>query len=562
LVPQWGISDHATVKCTVQIIDYCFPKIEKKNIRVVDYDHLNTYLNNFHWSPFYLLDDPDKVWESLVGILNTDICLHSSYRLSVRNRQKPWITEKFIAKAKIKRNLWRRYKWTGQDVDFAAHRNYSNNLKCELVQARSRYENNLVSKEPKAIFKYTRSKMISKVSLPVVKDMKGSLCAKNSDTADCQTSFFKSVYVNDAAQTVIPIPAGSCSKNAFQDIAFPISAIKEELQRLKDSSSPGPDEIGCKVLKTNAETLAKCLHHLFSCSFSKSALPSTWKLASVSPIFKKGDKTCVENYRPISLTCICCKIMEKLIHKPMLAFLQKDNVIPDEKHGFLPGKSTITCLLECLNDWTRWIDNSMPIDVVYLDFENAFNKVSHSLLLVKLEHNGIRGSLLKWISAFLRNSKFYVKIGSASSAMQDVVSGVPQGSVLGPLMFLVYISDLTPKLRSRPVLFADDCKIYGTVDKANEIKSDLAVVQTWCDVWKMKLNVEKCSVLHIGVSNPKTNYYCRKNTCNCATTKRFRSGSDQHMILERTPCYNCMSSEFRGSYTKKIFSACKREKFH
>ncbi|KAJ3626512.1 hypothetical protein MTP99_017003 [Tenebrio molitor] len=274
--PPVGISDHATVECTVQIIDYCFPKIEKKIIRVVDYDHLNTYLNNFDCSPFYLLDDPDEVWEFLVGILNTAICLHSSYRLFVRNRQKPWITEKCIAKAKIKRNLWRRYKSTRQDVDFTAHRNYSNNLKCELVQARSRYENNLVSKGPKAIFKYTRSKMISKVSLPVVKDTKGSLCAKNQDTADCLASFFKSVYVNDTAQTIIPIPAGSRSKNALQDIDFPISAIKEELQRLKDSSSPGPDGIGCRVLKTNAETLAKPLHHLFSCSFSKSALPSTW----------------------------------------------------------------------------------------------------------------------------------------------------------------------------------------------------------------------------------------------------------------------------------------------
>jgi hypothetical protein len=211
-----------------------------------------------------------------------------------------------------------------------------------------------------------------------VKDTKGSLCAKNQDTADCLASFFRSVYVNDTAQTIIPIPAGSSSKNALQDIDFPISAIKEELQRLKDSSSPGPDGIGCKVLKANAETLAKPLHHLFSCSFSKSALPSTWKLASVSPIFKKGDKTCVENYRPISLTCICCKIMEKLIHKPMLTFLQKGNVIPDEQHGFLPDKSTVTCLLECLNDWTRWIDNSMPIDVVYLDFEKAFDKVSQS----------------------------------------------------------------------------------------------------------------------------------------------------------------------------------------
>jgi hypothetical protein len=117
--------------------------------------------------------------------------------------------------------------------------------------------------------------MISKVSLPVVKDTKGSLCAKNQDTADCLASLFKSVYVNDTAQTIIPIPAGSRSKNALQDIDFPISAIKEELQRLKDSS-PGPDGIRCRVLKTNAETLAKPLHHLFSCSFSKSALPSTW----------------------------------------------------------------------------------------------------------------------------------------------------------------------------------------------------------------------------------------------------------------------------------------------
>jgi hypothetical protein len=120
-----------SARCKLSTI--AFPRLTKKIIRVVDYDHLNTYLNNFDWSPFYLLDDPDEVWESLVGILNTAICLHSSYRLFIRNRQKPWITEKFIAKAKIKRNLWRRYKSTGQDVDFTTHRNYSNNLKCELV---------------------------------------------------------------------------------------------------------------------------------------------------------------------------------------------------------------------------------------------------------------------------------------------------------------------------------------------------------------------------------------------------------------------------------------------
>jgi ribonuclease P/MRP protein subunit RPP40 len=143
--------------------------------------------------------------------------------------------------------------------------------------------------------------------------------------------------------------------------------------------------------------------------------------------------------------------------------------------------------------------------VIHLDFEKAFDKVSHCLLLVKLEHNGIRGSLFKWISALLSNRKFYVKIGSASSAMQDVV---PQGSVLGPVMFLVYISDVTLQLRSSHALFADDCKIYATVAKPNEIKSglSLAAVQTWCDVLKMKLNIEKCSVLHIRVNNPKTNY--------------------------------------------------------
>ena len=234
-------------------------------------------------------------------------------------------------------------------------------------------------------------------------------------------------------------------------------------------------------------------------------IPVKWRTAHVMPIFKKGDRHNPANYRPISLTCNPCKCMERIVAKELTAFLMSNNIIPENQHGFLSGRSTVSNLLQCINKWTQDHDDNKPTDVVYLDFEKAFDRVPFQRLLTKLEHHGIRGNLLKWISAFLQNRTFQVRVNGALSEEFEVLSGVPQGSVLGPLLFLVYIIDMGWNIQSEISFFADDTKIYGNPRAPNySLQQDLEAIEKWTQTWQLSLNSAKCTILHIGPEiNPR-----------------------------------------------------------
>ncbi|VEN57253.1 unnamed protein product [Callosobruchus maculatus] len=197
-------------------------------------------------------------------------------------------------------------------------------------------------------------------------------------------------------------------------------------------------------------------------SFSNRILPDTWRNAVIIPIYKKGDKHLAENYRPISLTAIPCKCMEKIIAADITDFFMTQHKAQlHNQHGFLQGRSVTTNLLANLELWTQALDNHYPIDVIYVDFEKAFDTVPIERLLYKLEHFGIRGQLLKWIRAYLSDRSFQVRISGVLSNKYQAVSGVPQGSVLGPLLFIIYVSDLADNMSCRTSMYADDTKIFG-----------------------------------------------------------------------------------------------------
>ncbi|XP_063929895.1 uncharacterized protein LOC135142154 [Zophobas morio] len=165
-------------------------------------------------------------------------------------------------------------------------------------------------------------------------------------------------------------------------------------------------------------------------------------------------------------------------------------------------RSVTSCLLKCLDDWGSQIDNKNPVDVIYLDFEKAFDRVPHLRLITKLDNFGIRGPLLKWIRSFLHGRKFYVRVGDSVSSERVVVSGVPQGSVLGPPLFILYISDLPHLISSNHAFYADDCKLYANpILNYRELQTDLNTVYRWCLDCLIPLNNGKCKVLHLGSSD-------------------------------------------------------------
>lgn len=236
-------------------------------------------------------------------------------------------------------------------------------------------------------------------------------------------------------------------------------------------------------------------------------MPSEWKRAQVTPIFKKGDKFDASNYRPISLTSAICKVAERIIVNQLLKFLSDNNILPDNQHGFLPDRSVTTNLLSAVNAWTSSLDTNVPTDVIYLDFEKAFDRVPHQRLLSKLEHYGVRGNLLNWIKMYLKNRTFCVRIGNHTSSEHSVISGVPQGSVLGPILFIVYISDLSKCISSPSLMYADDTKKFNNpFTDATTIQDDIDRISAWCENWLLSLNSSKCNILHIGRHNPMLNY--------------------------------------------------------
>ena len=294
-----------------------------------------------------------------------------------------------------------------------------------------------------------------------------------------------------------------------EDFKFTEEDIFNQLKKLEECKAAGPDGIHPRVLKELASELKEPLKIIYDNSMRTGSVPLDWKEANVTPIFKKGDKTDSCNYRPVSVTPIVCRVLERLIKSHVVKFLEKNSLIRQTQHGFIKKKSCETNLLEYLEYITEQMDQHKPCDTIYLDFSKAFDKVPHKRLLKKVEALGINAKIVSWIEDWLANRRQRVIVNGVMSSWAHVQSGVPQGSVLGPLLFLIYINDLDVDLSSNVSKFADDTKIFAAVDsqvKIENVQRDLDKLAGWCDKWQMKFNEEKCKVLHFGRNNKGHTY--------------------------------------------------------
>ena len=313
--------------------------------------------------------------------------------------------------------------------------------------------------------------------------------------ADLFNSFF---YEQFSSQSNYEIKINYNNPN---QVHFSVPDVKNILKNLDPNKAPGPDQIHGKILKNCASALCTPLTLLFQSSFYTCNIPNDWKTANVVPVYKKGSKNSVQNYRPISLTSLIMKVYEKVIAAELLKRVN-DKINP-RQHGFLPLKSCESQLLPFVDQLARGLNESSRIDIVYFDFAKAFDSVNHDIILEKLKNRfGIDGFLLKFFVEYLSGRKQRVVIGNTYSDDLNVASGVPQGSILGPLLFVLFINDIGNKVSSNSniLLYADDTKLYrenSCVADSLILQDDIAVLNDWAIENKMKFHPDKCKVLSV-----------------------------------------------------------------
>ena len=269
------------------------------------------------------------------------------------------------------------------------------------------------------------------------------------------------------------------------------------LDRIDTSKSSGPDKLPGRLLQSLAKEITPVVHFIFTQTLCTGELPTEWIQANVAPILKKGSKLQAVNYRPVSLTCITCKQFEHI-----LAHLEDHKILTDLQHGFRSGRSCETQLVTTFQDLAQMHNKKgSQIDIAVLDFSKAFDTVPHDGLLSKLKHYSIDEQIWLWIYNFLKSRKQSVVVDGKQSSLIHVVSGVPQGTVLGPLLFLLHINDLPSVVSSKVRLFADDCLIYRNIknkeDQKFALQKDLNLLENWGNTWGMRFNAAKCNIMRV-----------------------------------------------------------------
>ncbi|EGT44568.1 hypothetical protein CAEBREN_17288 [Caenorhabditis brenneri] len=321
---------------------------------------------------------------------------------------------------------------------------------------------------------------------------KGSTVLTNdTDKAELFSSTFHNSFVMDDGNS----PSFSDRTSAIMELPYYEPHIIEVLLfKLHPKINSSPDGIPFYVLKKLATSIALPLSIIFHESLETGSIPDLWKTATIRPIFKKGSKAEPVNYRPISLTSSVSKVIEKLLRNDVIHHLTANKLLINEQFGFRSRRNTELQLLAYQGRIIESFQQSSHVTSVYIDFSKAFDTVSIPKLISKLSGYGIRGKLLSWFAAFLSHRNQKVRVNDSFSDVREVLSGVPQGSVLGPLLFLLFINDVADDFKSDFFLYADDLKILSTSPPT--IQKDLDILADWCDTWQMKTAPSKCEVIN------------------------------------------------------------------
>ena len=481
----------------LQVSQTCRPRL-----RTADWLTFASLLRSVNWDDFFHTSDPtvaarlftDSMLYSLDLVAPHDVKAKSKKRISNREKR----ISKKIQRLRAQYNRLSDFPAILQlakfynDIGGITHSRLLREEKAALSGSQTVTALSQLLKRRKN----TKSDMVAYITTPdksVVSDPK-LICQLFND-------YFSSIFTKDR----YPLPTIAMhtqSDSPLSNINIEISMVKLAISTIKPSLRPGHDGIPPVAIKLGGDDIPLLLTKIFNVSMERGIFPSMWKTSIVIPRHKSGPRDEVANYRPINHTPITSRIFEKLIKNVLANFLAEVGIINSAQHGFLSRRSYLTCQLEFLDHATLSIDRGMSVITIYLDMHKAFDRVPHQRLLLKLRMLGIADGLLNWLSSFLSDRQTVVKINDSYSSPHDITSGVIQGSVLGPTLFLMYVNDIFSIVkRGRAFMFADDIKIAYTFRLENlaqtltNIQQDLDSLHDWSNTWQIMFSPNKSYII-------------------------------------------------------------------
>jgi len=470
-----------------------------------DYEGMNNFLCSINWRD--ILGNSSNVETKYNAFLSVMGVATEVYVPKRKNNKNNFRLPKNIRALKARKNaLWKNRRNDGEAFK-KANKEYLTKLNEHFAKREHKCVND---NDVKKFYSFVNSKIKSSPGISPLRREDGTLVIEDQEKASLLNEFFASVFTVDDNINQSFQPRTDKKKS---EVEFTAVRVMQALKKLPNKMSRSPDNLPAFLLKKTALGICEPLSEIFSLSFESGVLPSYWLTADVCAIFKKGATSKPGNYRPVSLTSVCCRVMESIIKQEVVDYLLKHKLISKHQHGFLSRKSVTTQLLESTEEFTRAFKEKSCLDCVYLDYSKAFDSVCHSKLLTKLAGYGISGRLLEWFRAFLTGRTQRVVVNRSYSEYVPVISSVPQGTVCAPLLFLIYVNDVNDCVQNDVTikLFADDLKVFCCVTKRSTDASPLTLalksISKWSAKWQLNLACEKCVVVHLGNRNPKRDYF-------------------------------------------------------
>ena len=496
------------------------------NYSKANYNQLRQYFTNTNWKKVYETKDIEKKWSTFLNIYNEGIQKWVPKRTTKEQAKNDWFNGRCFAARKEREEAWNKWRRNRRPDLWTEYKKKRN----EYVKIRKReqrnYEKNIVENckaQPKLFYRFINGKLKTKDDIVRIKN-EGEVIENPEAVAEAFNKQFQSVFTKEQNFNEEAVTE---NREGLNNIVISTKEIKDILEKLDVRKAMGPDGVANWVLKECSSQLMEVIQNIVNSTLQKGKIPKDWKRADITPIYKSGNKEEPLNYRPVSLTSVVAKISERIIKDQWVKYLEDNNILTEKQFGFRKGRS---CATNLISFYSRVIDVVQErdgwVDCIYLDLKKAFDKVPHERLLWKLKNiGGLKGNILAWMSDFLIGREMRTVVRGCKSCWRLVTSGVPQGSVLAPVMFAIYINDMTEGISSYMNLFADDAKLMRKITKREDcdaLNQDLNKIKDWSSKWNMEFNIKKCSVMEFGKSGKrlKGNYSLGNETITKKTEEK------------------------------------------